>query len=66
MRLTPSSRIVLNALPGTVLDVVSKTRLPEETIRARIAELQRASLAKRIGWKQRDGRGQRWAIYETA
>ena len=61
MNLPSSSRIVLANLPGTVLDVVQRARLPEGTVRARVAELQRAGLAKKIGRKPSG-----WCVYDNA
>ena len=63
--MTPSSRIVLAKLPGTVLDVARVARIPEPTVRARIAELQRAGLVRIVGRKASRATGACgfWCVY---
>ena len=58
--MSPSHRLVLNNLPGTVLDVVQRARMPEDQVRARVAELRRSGLV-RIA----DNRP-RWKVYAPA
>lgn len=63
MRLPPSARIVLNNLPGTVLDVALRARVHEGTVRARMAELQRAGLVKATSRRKPHPRA--WFEYEA-
>ncbi len=64
-----SSRVVLNALPGTVIDIVWKTRLQECLVRLRVHELKRAGYIKVIGRKPVPAKkhpGGAWCIYGLA
>ena len=62
MSLPSSSRIVLANLSGTVLDVVMRARMPEGTVRARVAELRRAGLLRVVGF--RPAHHGAWRVYE--
>lgn len=60
MRLPASARVVLNNLPGTVLDVVQRSRMSERLVRLRVWELKRHGAIKVS--ERRNG----WAVYEAA
>ena len=64
--MSPSARIVLSQLPGTVLDISMRARMNEGTVRARMAELRRAGLVLVAGRLPPAARGGMWARYARA
>lgn len=61
-----SSRVVLSALPGTVIDVVQRTNIPERLVRLRIWELKRSGTITVIDRKSPPRRGGAWCVYGLA
>lgn len=63
MTLPASSKVVMAAIPGTVIDIVQRTRMSERLVRLRVAELRQQGLIRVLARKKSGARGGCWAVY---